>query len=221
MSKLNFYTASFPSDFNQLVDYFEKKSAKNNEYIHITKKRPHYMELKYSLNQVIIEEYYDTNNTKKTLERLSTKEINFRIYNRNNFNFVIINQPRSILSLKTFLSKLFNFDFFISQEHLNIINLINYLADKIDYISKVEIRNCLYPNNIFSKNTFYTQNKDIISLKYFTSLLKTENYSIFKIEIYFKKYLNIKFKINNDYSFSFFGLDEDNAINFIFDNLPA
>lgn len=220
MSKLSFYTASFPSNFNKLADYFEKKSAKNDEYITITKKRSHYIELKYLLNQVIVEEYYDTSNTKKSLEKLSTKEVTFRIYNRTNFNFVIVNQPRSILSLKNFLSKLFNFDFFLTKEDLNLINLLDYWGDKIDYISKVEFRDGLYPKNIFSKNIFYTQNKDISSLENFTSLLKTNYYSIFKIELNFKQYLNIKFIITNEFNISFIGLEEDTVINFIFDNLP-
>ncbi|CAM4294811.1 hypothetical protein [Acinetobacter pragensis] len=220
MSKLSFYTASFPSNFNQLADYFENKSARINESISISRKRLQYIELKYSLNQVIIEEYYDTNNIKKSLERLSTKEVIFRIYNRTTFNFVIINQPRSISNLKNFLSKLFHFDFFLSKEDLNLLNLLDYWRDKIDYISKVEFRDGLYPNNIFSKNIFYTQNKDINSLEAYTSLLKTNHYSIYKIDLYFKQYFNIKFIVTKESNFSFIGLDEDDVINFIFDNLP-
>lgn len=219
MSKLSFYTASFPSNFNKLVDYFEKKSTNSNEYISISKIRPHYIELKYHLNQVIIEEYYDANNTKKSLERLTAKEITFRLYNKIRLNFVIINQPRSILSLKNFLSKLFHFDFFLSKESLNLINLINNWQDKIDYISKVEFRDGLHPNNIFSKNIFYTQNKDINSLESYTMLLKTNYYSIYKADLYFKKYINTRFIITNDFSFSFIGLNEDDVISFIFDDL--
>lgn len=219
MSKLSFYTASFPSDFNKLVDFFEKKSTKNNEYISISKIRPHYIELKYYVNQLVFEEYYDVNNTKKVLEKLTAKEITFRIYNKIKLNFVIINQPRSILNLKNFLSKIFHFDFFLSKESLNLINLINYWQDKIEYISKVEFRDGLHSNNIFSKNIFYTQNKDINSLDSYTDLLKTNYYSIYKTDLYFKKYINTKFIISNDFNFSFIGLNEDDVINFIFDDL--
>lgn len=219
MSKLSFYTASFPFEFNHLADYFEKKSTKNNEYIAISKRRSHYLEFKYSHNQVVVEEYYDTNNLKKTLERLSTKEIIFRIYNRSRYNFVILNQPRSILNLKNHLSKIFYFDFFLSKENLNLNKLINCLGEKIDYISKVEFREALYPNNIFSKHIFYTQNKDINLIESYTSLLKTNHYSIFKLYLYFKQYLNIKFTITNDSNFSYISLNDDDAINFIFDNL--
>ena len=219
MSKLSFYTASFPSEFNMLADYFEKSTVKNNEYISISKKRINYLEFKYHINQIIIEEYYDTNNTKKYLEKLSTKEITFRVYNRQKFNFVIVNQPKSILNLKNFLSKLFKFDFFLNKEVLNLVNSVDYWDSEIDYISKVEFRDGLYSNNIFSKNIFYTQNKNINSLESYTLLLKTNYYSVYKIDIFFKKYLNIKFIINNDSNFSFIGLDEDDVINFIFNNL--
>lgn len=219
MSKLSFYTASFPSDFNKLVDYFEKKSTNNNEYISISKIRPEYIELKYHLNQLVVEEYYDANKTKKTLEKLAAKEIIFRVYNKIKLNFVIVNQPRSILSLKNFLSKIFHFDFFLSQETLDLINSINYWREKIDYISKVEFRDGLHTNNIFSKNIFYTQNKDINSLDSYTMLLKTNYYSIYKTDLYLKKYINTKFTITNDFNFSFIGLNEDDVINFIFDDL--
>ncbi|WP_227063247.1 hypothetical protein [Acinetobacter pittii] len=215
MSKLSFYTASFPSDFTKLADFFEKKSAKNNESITLIKKRTDYLELKYFHNKIIIEEYYDTNNVKKTIERLSTKEVIFRIYNKNKFNFIIINQPRSILDLKNYLSKLFLFEFFISKEILNLNKLIESLGDKIDYIFRVELREALYPNNIFSKHIFYTQNKSLNQLEPFTSLLKTKHYSIFKIELYFKDFLNIKFIITNDAHFSLVGLGDEEAIQFI------
>lgn len=215
MSKLSFYTASFPSDFAELADFFEKKSAKNNESITLIKKRMDYLELKYFHNKIIVEEYYDTNNVKKTIERLSTKEIIFRIYNKKKFNFIIINQPRSILDLKNYLSKLFLFEFFISKEILDLNKLIESLSDKIDYIFRVELREALYPNNIFSKHIFYTQNKSLNQLEPFTSLLKTKYYSIFKLEIYFKEFVNIKFIITNDAHFSLIGLDDEEAIHFI------
>ncbi|EHU3345961.1 hypothetical protein R4448_08790 [Acinetobacter baumannii] len=215
MSKLSFYTASFPSDFTELADFFEKKSAKNNESITLIKKRMDYLELKYFHNKIIVEEYYDTNNVKKTIERLSTKEVIFRIYNKKKFNFIIINQPRSILDLKNYLSKLFLFEFFISKEILDLNKLIESLSDKIDYIFRVELREALYPNNIFSKHIFYTQNKSLNQLEPFTSLLKTKYFSIFKIEIYFKEFVNIKFIITNDAHFSLIGLDDEEAIHFI------
>lgn len=221
MSKLSFYTATFPSEFNQLADFFEKKSNKSNEFITISKKRSFYLELKYSHNQIIIEEYYDANNSKKTFERLSTKEIIFRLYNRKKNNFIILNQPRSILNLKNYLSKLFHFDFFLSKEDLDLSRLIDHLGGEIDHISKVEFREALYPNNIFSKHIFYTQNRDINLIESYTLLLKTNHYSIFKIDLFFKKYLGNKFTITNDYNFLFIGLSDDDIINFIFDNFPV
>ncbi|MCB8769366.1 hypothetical protein [Acinetobacter soli] len=219
MSKFSFYTASFPYDFNTLVDFFEKKSTKKNEYITIIKKRTHYIELKYHQDQIVTEEYLDTNNKKNIIERLSTKEIIFRIYNRERYNFLIINQPRGIINLKNFLSKLFLFEFFITKEFIDLNQLIEKESEQIDYIFKVELREALYPDNIFAKHTFYTQNKSVNVLGPFISLLKTNYYSIFKVELFFKNYVNIKFVIKNDASFSSIGLSDDEAIKFIFSNL--
>lgn len=219
MSKFSFYTASFPYNFNALVDFFEKKSTNRNEYVTAVKKRAHYIELKYCQNQIITEEYFDTNNKKNIIERLSTKEITFRIYNREKYNFVIINQPRGIINLKNFLSKLFLFEFFINKEFINLNKLIEEQSEEIDYIFRVELREALYPNNVFAKHTFYTQNKNINLLEPFTLLLKTNHYSIFKVELFFKKYANIKFLIKNDASFSSIGLDDEEAISFVFSNL--
>ncbi|MFY0084713.1 hypothetical protein ABTP93_21800, partial [Acinetobacter baumannii] len=81
--------------------------------------------------------------------RLYKKQIILRIYNRLNNNFIIINQPRSILDLKNFLTKLFKFDFFINKKDVNLNTFLKNERSQIQNINKIDIREIIYPDNIF------------------------------------------------------------------------
>ncbi|MBD0443960.1 hypothetical protein RFH95_03650 [Acinetobacter nosocomialis] len=215
MSKLSFFDASFSLNFEDIVQKIEKEALKNvNEYIKITKKRSNFFEGTYTHIKTILEEYIDVHGRTSTIERLYKKEIIFRIYNRLNNNFIIINQPRSILDLKNFLTKLFKFDFFINKKDVNLNTFLKNERSQIQNINKIDIREIIYPDNIFSKTVFYTQNHSTDLIEALDLYIKSNHYKIFKVEFYCVKFPSTKITLSYDFKISFLNSDVENIIDF-------
>lgn len=211
MSKLSLYTASFPCCFGKLQDYFiNQKSMK------VLKKRKAYIEILFSTEKVIEELYIDIDGNENILKRLNYSKLIFRIYDSAEKNFIIYNQPRSILDLKNTLSKIFNFEFYIEKKPIDLLNLLDSKITEFDFITKLEIKNALYKDNIFGNHLFYTQSRHIDILKSVKEILRTEKYTLFKAEILFKDFDGEKVTITNDCNLIYKNIDEDEIVNFVY-----
>lgn len=211
MSKLSIYTASFPCEFPLISDYLL-----SSKLFKIIKKRNDFIEVLFNFEKIIEEPYIDINGNESLLKKLIQKKIFFRIYNKENNNFVIFNQPRSILELKNNLSKIFNFDFFLKKTEINIEKIILKNINSITFVNKIEIINALYINDIFGKHVIYTQNKDSKVLDNLKKIINSNKYIVSKIELYFKNFENNKILITSDSTFICKEITEDMFLNFIF-----
>lgn len=214
MNKLNLYTIKFPCKFENLDKAFEK-----SQFINLIKKRSNYLDFEYSLEKIVEESYTDLQGNINYIKRLNTQKIYFRIYDIDRNNLLIFNQPRSILNFKNHLSKVFNFDFFILKENLDIKFFLNKNKAIIDYISKIEIKNILYKDNIFGNHYFYTQNPRSDLLELINSFIPSESFVISKCELNFKGIPNRKIILTSDHNFHSKDIIDDNTIKFIYDTL--
>lgn len=219
MSKLSFYDASFPFSFGEVIDKIEKKSLQSDkQFIKKIKKRINFSEFLFTSIKSIQEDYIDINGNITTIERLDKKEISFRIYDRKSNNFIIINQPRSFLELKNFLSKLFNFEFYITQKSIDLNNFLKLQSNKIESISKIDIREIHYPDHVFSKTVFYTQNSNANLIDAINLYLKSNYFKIFKVDFYIQEFPSSKLILSHDCKISFTNLEIDEIINFLHDS---
>lgn len=218
MSKISFYDVSFPYDFNKISSKIELEGSKNEiEFIKVIKKRPSYFECKFTFKDIYTEEYFDINNNIKSLEKLRIDNINFRIYNLKYNNLIIFDQPRSILKLRNFLSKLFNFEFSLTKKSLNLDLFLKNNLHLISHISRIDAREIIHPNKIFEQKVLYTQNFDTNLIDFFKSNLTTNSFKIFKIELFLKKFPSAKIIISYDFKIIFTKVDHEDLLNFFFD----
>lgn len=215
MSKLTFYDASFPISFKDAIEKLELSTSKNNDqFVKILKKRSNFSEFIYTHTTTIVEKFIDIYGKESSIQRLLKKEVTFRIYNRSNNNLVIINQPRSILHFRNFLSQLFFFDFYLEKREINLKLFLENEIDKILFLSKIDIREIIYPDNIYSKCTFYTQNRNSDLLNSLNLYLKSNHYVIFKIEFFIATFPSMKISLTQDANISFLNSEVDEVIEF-------
>ena len=105
------------------------------------------------IKNIFIEEYLDLNNNLNKLERMKVETTIFRIYKFSTNNFIVFDQPRSILKLRNLLSKIFNFQFSLNKKTLNLDSFVKNNLESINHISKIDAREIIHPNNIFENSS--------------------------------------------------------------------
>ncbi len=216
MNKISFYDASFPCDFGDIPSRLERETQRNeSESIKVVKKRTSYIECVFTYKNIFIEEYLDLNNNLNKLERMKVETTIFRIYKFSTNNFIVFDQPRSILKLRNLLSKIFNFQFSLNKKTLNLDSFVKNNLESINHISKIDAREIIHPNNIFEKKILYTQSFDNDLFDFFGKKLTAKSYKIFKIDLFFNDMPTVKITISYDFKFVFSKIDHDNFLLFL------
>ena len=171
--------------------------------------------IKFNYKNIFIEEYLDLNNNLNKLERMKVETTIFRIYKFSTNNFIVFDQPRSILKLRNLLSKIFNFQFSLNKKTLNLDSFVKNNLESINHISKIDAREIIHPNNIFEKKILYTQSFDNDLFDFFGKKLTTKSYKIFKIDLFFNDMPTVKITISYDFKFVFSKIDHDNFLLFL------
>lgn len=198
MSKLSLYDATFPFPFDNLIEYIETKDNHDLNSLKVIKTRLDFYELKFTYKSIYTEEYLDINNNINHIDKLFIQEIFFRIYNRSNNNLIIFNEPRSILKLKNYLSKVTNFKFSLIKNSLNLNDFLDKNIKHIDYVSRIDVRDIIYADQIFEKKILYTQNRKTNLPNILHNQLNPSSFKIFKIEFFFKNMPTSKVTLTYD-----------------------
>ena len=198
MSKLSLYDATFPFPFDNLIEYIETKDNHDLNSLKVIKTRLDFYELKFTYKSIYTEEYLDINNNINHIDKLFIQEIFFRIYNRSNNNLIIFNEPRSILKLKNYLSKVTNFKFSLIKNSLNLNDFLHKNIKHIDYVSRIDVRDIIYADQIFEKKILYTQNRKTNLPNILHNQLNSSSFKIFRIEFFFKNMPTSKVTLTYD-----------------------
>ena len=200
------------STFEKL-DNVDVSNNKNTQRDEESKKIENTVSSMPNLNNA--KEELSKNNNLNKLERMKVETTIFRIYKFSTNNFIVFDQPRSILKLRNLLSKIFNFQFSLNKKTLNLDSFVKNNLESINHISKIDAREIIHPNNIFEKKILYTQSFDNDLFDFFGKKLTAKSYKIFKIDLFFNDMPTVKITISYDFKFVFSKIDHDNFLLFL------
>ncbi|WP_182003964.1 hypothetical protein [Acinetobacter lactucae] len=215
MSKYRIYNASFPVKH---LDIYEKiLNWEGSEFykFKILRTRDYYFDVVFIETNIIEEEFIDLDNNKQIIKKLVRNEIFFSILNRKENNFLTLNEPRSISTLKNIFSKIFNFEFYIDSIKVHPLEIVNEFQNSVKSsitIDKIEIKNALFNKNITMNSTIKASFDIRDNLN---DIIKTKYYEISKINGFISEFPKDRFLITNEYVIKFEGSLELPILNFV------
>lgn len=216
MSKYRLYSASFPMDYPEVYNRITSWTGSKNFKLRVLRTRNSYFEILFTETKVIEDEFIDLNNDLQKIKKLVTTEIIFYIFNKPKNNFLTLNEPRNILSLKNLLFNIFDKDFSLDSIKINPLELMEKFQNFISpivIINKIEIKNALYLKNIIMNSTIKA---DFDVRENLTKLIKAQYYEISKIYGFILDSPKDRFLITNDFLIRFEGSLEPAVFKFIY-----
>jgi len=216
MSKYRLYNASFPVNYSTIHEKISCWTGTKYFKLRILRTRDSYFDVLFSEITVIEDEFIDLNNHVQKIKKLVTTEIIFSIFNKPQNNFLTLNEPRNISSLKNLLFNIFDKDFSLDPIKVNPLELIEEFQRTITpllVINKIEIKNAIYLKNI-KMNSIIKSDDDI--RENLTDLIKTKYYELAKVSGFILESSKDKFLITSDFVIKFEGSLESIVFNFIY-----
>lgn len=216
MSKYRLYNASFPVDYTNVYEKISSWTGSKYFKLRILRTRDSYFDVLFTEVQVIEDEFIDLNNHVQKIKKLVTTEIIFSIFKKSRNNFLTLNEPRNISSLKNLLFNIFDKDFSLDPIKVNPLELIDIFQSTIKpalTVNKIEIKNAIYLKNIVL-NSIIKADFDV--RESLTGLIKTQYYEIAKLNGFISESPKDRFLFTNDFVIKFEGSLESLIFNFIY-----
>lgn len=216
MSKYRLYNASFPVDYSNVYEKISCWAGSKHFKLRILRTRDSYFDVLFTEVRVIEDEFIDLNNHIQKIKKLVTTEIIFSIFKKSKNNFLTLNEPRNISSLKNLLFNIFDKDFSLDPIKINPLELIEEFQKFIEpmvIINKIEIKNAIYLKNIII-NSIIKADFDV--RENLAELIKTKYYEVSRLNGFISDSPKDKFLITSEFMIKFEGSLESIIFKFIY-----
>lgn len=216
MSKYRLYNASFPVEYSIVYEKISSWAGSKHFKLRILRTRDSYFDVLFTEIKVIEDEFIDLNNHIQKIKKLVTTEILFSIFKKSKNNFLTLNEPRNISSLKNLLFNIFDKDFSLDLIKVNPLELIevfqNFTPSRV-VVNKIEIKNAIYLKNVIVNSIIKA---DFDARESLAELIKTKHYEVAKIYGFISDSSRDRFLITNDFVIKFEGSLESIVFKFIY-----
>lgn len=216
MSKYRLYNASFSVNYSTIYEKISRWAGSKHFKLRILRTRDSYFDVLFTEIKVIEDEFIDLNNHVQKIKKLVTTDIVFSIFNKSKNNFLTLNEPRNISSLKNLLFNIFDKEFSLDPIKINPLELIEEFQTTLKplvVINKIEIKNAIYLKNIIINSTIKS---DFDVRENLTDLIKTKYYEVAKLSGFILEAPRDKFSITSDFVIKFEGSLESIIFKFIY-----